>query len=110
VLPPRGVLGGRGAWVLGQRRVTGGLPARLCGEGCDASFAIVPKDSKVLLLTGAAGRDERKYGEDADRFDIHRRFDNHVSFGYGIHFCIGAALARMEGRIALEEAPKRFPE
>jgi cytochrome P450 len=67
---------------------------------------IVPKDSKVLLLTGAAGRDERKYGEDADRFDIHRRFDNHVSFGYGIHFCIGAALARMEGRIALEEALK----
>jgi len=64
----------------------------------------------VLLLTGAAGRDERKYGEDADRFDIHRRFDNHVSFGYGIHFCIGAALARMEGRIALEEALKRFPE
>ena len=43
----------------------------------------------MLLLTGAAGRDERKYGEDADRFDIHRRFDNHVSFGYGIHFCIG---------------------
>ena len=64
----------------------------------------------MLLLTGAAGRDERKYGEDADRFDIHRRFDNHVSFGYGIHFCIGAALARMEGRIALEEALKRFPE
>jgi len=64
----------------------------------------------VLLLTGVAGRDERKYGEGADRFDIHRRFDNHVSFGYGIHSCIGAALARMEGRIALEEALKRFPE
>ena len=61
-------------------------------------------------MTGAAGRDERKYGEDADRFDIHRRFDNHVSFGYGTHFCIGAALARMEGRIVLEEALKRFPE
>jgi cytochrome P450 len=61
----------------------------------------------VLLLTGAAGRDERKYGEDADRFDIHRRFDNHVSFGYGIHFCLGAALAWMEGRIALEEALRK---
>jgi cytochrome P450 len=70
----------------------------------------LPVDSKVLLITGSAGRDERKYGEDADRFDIHRRFDHHVSFGYGIHFCIGAALARMEGRIALEEALARFPE
>jgi cytochrome P450 len=70
---------------------------------------VVPKDSKVLLLTGSAGRDERKYPE-ADRFDVHRHFDHHVSFGYGIHFCIGAALARMEGRIALEEVLKRFPD
>ena len=52
----------------------------------------------MLLLTGAAGRDERKY-PDADRFDIHRSFDNHVSFGFGIHFCLGAALARLEGRV-----------
>jgi cytochrome P450 len=63
----------------------------------------------VLLLTGAAGRDERAY-PDADRFDIHRAFDLHMSFGYGIHFCLGAALARMEGRIALEETLTRFPE
>lgn len=69
----------------------------------------IPKDSKVLLLTGSAGRDERRYPE-AERFDIHRTFDQHVSFGYGIHFCIGAALARMEGRIALEEALARFPD
>jgi cytochrome P450 len=70
---------------------------------------VVPKDSIVLLLTGSAGRDERAY-PDAERFDIHREFANHVSFGYGIHFCIGAALARMEGRIALEEALERFPD
>jgi cytochrome P450 len=63
----------------------------------------------VLLLTGAAGRDERAF-PDADRFDIHRDFDLHVSFGYGIHFCLGAALARMEGRIGLEETLRRFPE
>ena len=62
----------------------------------------------MLLLTGSAGRDEREY-PDADRFDIHRRFDQHVSFGYGIHFCLGAALARLEGRVALEEALRRFP-
>ncbi|MGI0128938.1 MAG: cytochrome P450, partial [Thermoplasmata archaeon] len=69
----------------------------------------LPAGSKVLLITGSAGRDDRKYS-DADRFDIRRSFDHHVSFGYGIHFCIGAALARMEGRIALEETLKRFPE
>jgi cytochrome P450 len=70
---------------------------------------VLPEGSKVLLLTGAAGRDERAY-PDADRFDIHRAFDLHMSFGYGIHFCLGAELARMEGRIALEETLERFPE
>jgi cytochrome P450 len=69
----------------------------------------LPVDAKVLLLTGSAGRDERVY-PDADRFDIHRTFDSHVSFGYGVHFCLGAALARTEGRIGIEEALRRFPE
>ena len=68
----------------------------------------IPADSKVLLLTGSAGRDERVF-PDADRFDVRRNMEHHVSFGYGIHFCVGAALARMEGRIALEETLKRFP-
>jgi cytochrome P450 len=69
----------------------------------------IPAGSKVLLLTGSAGRDERQY-PGAEQFDIHRKFDTHLSFGYGIHFCIGAALARMEGRIALEAMLDRFPE
>jgi len=69
----------------------------------------IPAGSKVLLLTGSAGRDERAFPH-ADRFDVHRRFDQHLSFGYGIHFCLGAALARLEGRIALEETLRRFPE
>ncbi len=69
---------------------------------------VIPQGSKVLLLTGAAGRDERKF-PDADRFDVHRPIDHHVSFGYGIHFCLGAALARLEGRVALEETLRRFP-
>jgi cytochrome P450 len=71
--------------------------------------AVVPPDSKVLLLTGSAGRDERKY-PDPDRFDVHRPLDHHVSFGFGIHFCLGAALARLEGRVALEETFKRHRE
>jgi cytochrome P450 len=68
----------------------------------------IPEGSKVLLLTGSAGRDERAF-PDPDRFDIRRTMGNHVSFGYGIHFCVGAALARLEGRIAIEETLARFP-
>ena len=69
---------------------------------------VIPEGSKVLLLTGSAGRDEREY-PDADVFDVRRQFDHHVSFGHGIHFCIGAALARLEGRVALEETLRRMP-
>lgn len=68
----------------------------------------IPAGSKVLLLTASADRDERAF-PDADRFDIHREIKHHVAFGYGIHFCVGAALARQEGKIALEETLKRFP-
>jgi cytochrome P450 len=69
---------------------------------------VIPKDSKVALLTGAANRDERMF-EDPDVIDIRRDISRHVAFGYGVHFCLGAALARLEGRIALEETFKRFP-
>jgi cytochrome P450 len=62
----------------------------------------------MILLTAAANRDERKF-ENADRFDIHRTIDHHLTFGYGVHYCFGAALARVEGRIALEELVSRFP-
>ncbi len=69
----------------------------------------IPAESKVLLLTGSAGRDERAFSE-PDRFDIHRRLNHHLSFGYGPHFCLGAALARLESRIGLHETLIRFPE
>jgi cytochrome P450 len=69
---------------------------------------VIPSGSKVLLLTGSAGRDERAY-PDPDRFDVRRDLHNHVSFGYGIHYCVGAALARLEGRVALEETLQRYP-
>jgi cytochrome P450 len=68
----------------------------------------VPAGSRMLLLTGSAGRDEREF-EDPDTFRVDRKIERHVSFGYGIHFCLGASLARMEGRIALEETLRRFP-
>ena len=69
----------------------------------------VPEGSAMLLLTASANRDEQRW-PDADRFDIHRKIDHHLTFGYGIHFCLGAALARLEGRIALDEVLQRFPE
>ena len=56
-----------------------------------------------------AGHDERQY-DAPELFDIHRDFDRHVSFGFGIHLCLGAALARLEMRIAIEEFLKRFPD
>jgi cytochrome P450 len=69
---------------------------------------VVPEGSRMLLLTGSAGRDEREY-PDADRYLASRTFDRHVSLGYGVHFCLGASLARLEGRVALEESLARFP-
>jgi cytochrome P450 len=69
----------------------------------------VPAGAKMLLLTGSAGRDEREYA-DPDRFDVGRKLERHVTFGYGIHFCLGASLARLEGRVAIEETLRRFPE
>jgi cytochrome P450 len=69
----------------------------------------VPAGSAMLMLAGSANRDDRRY-PDGDRFDIHREIGQHLTFGYGIHYCLGAALARIEGRIALEEVLKRFPE
>jgi cytochrome P450 len=68
----------------------------------------VSEGSVILLLTASGNRDERKF-PDGDRFDIHRRIDHHLAFGYGVHFCMGAALARLEGRIALDEVLARFP-
>jgi cytochrome P450 len=68
----------------------------------------VPEGARVLLLTGSANRDEREF-PDPDRFDVGRRPESHVAFGYGIHFCLGASLARLESRVALEEFATRFP-
>jgi cytochrome P450 len=69
----------------------------------------IPERSHVLLLNGSANRDPREFDE-PDRFDVRRTFKRHTTFGYGAHFCLGAALARMEARIALEGTLKRFPQ
>ena len=69
----------------------------------------MPAGSTMMMLVGAANRDDRVF-DDPDRFDIHRDIRRHITFGYGIHFCLGAALARIEGRVALDEVLDRFPE
>jgi cytochrome P450 len=69
----------------------------------------VPAGSVMLFLLGSANRDDRRF-PDGDTFDIHRKDGRHLTFGNGIHLCMGAALARMEGVIALEEVLARIPE
>lgn len=69
----------------------------------------LPRGAAVLLLLGAANRDDRVF-PDSERLDVGRRPNPHVAFGHGIHFCLGATLARLIGRVALEEVLRRFPE
>jgi cytochrome P450 len=69
----------------------------------------VPAGSALLLMLASANRDERHFDQ-PDRFDIHRKPGGHLTFGRGAHFCVGSPLARLEGRIALEEVLNRFPK
>jgi cytochrome P450 len=69
---------------------------------------VVPAESKILLLNGSANRDAREF-DAPDRFDVGRVIKRHITFGYGAHYCLGAALARLEGRIALARTLARFP-
>jgi cytochrome P450 len=84
------------------------IQGRWVTRDVDIAGSTLHAATKVALLTGSADRDERMW-EDPDRINVERDMSRHVAFGYGIHFCLGAALARLEGRIALEETFKRFP-
>jgi cytochrome P450 len=68
----------------------------------------IPEGALVLLAYGSANRDEAQFPE-ADQFDITRAPNRHIAFGQGVHFCAGAPLARLEGRIALEVLSQRLP-
>jgi cytochrome P450 len=85
------------------------IQARWVTRDVELYGQVVPKGSKVALLNAAANRDERHF-PDPDRFDVGRTIDRTLAFGYGAHFCLGAALARLEGRVVLDEVLTRLPE
>ena len=84
------------------------VQARYVAQDAQCRGQTIPEGSIMLLLNGSANRDERHF-PDGERFDIHRR-GAHLSFGQGLHFCLGSALARMQARVALEEVLKRWPD
>jgi cytochrome P450 len=72
---------------------------------------VVPEGAVMVVINAATGRDQRQFPDpDPDTLDVERRIDRHLSFGFGAHVCLGASLARLESRIALDEMLKRFPE
>jgi cytochrome P450 len=84
------------------------VQARYVAHDVECRGTTVPEGSVMLLLNGSANRDERRF-PDGERFDIHRG-GGHLSFGQGVHFCLGSALARMQARVALEEVINRWPD
>jgi cytochrome P450 len=87
----------------------GPISGRYVAKAVELHGHTVPAGSAMLLLNHSANRDERRFA-DPDRFDIRRGFGQHLAFGHGVHFCLGASLTRLEGRVVLEEVLKRFPE
>ena len=85
------------------------VQARTVNRDVEYYGETVREGSIMVILNGSGNRDDRHF-PDGDRFDIHRTIDHHLSFGYGLHFCLGAALARLEGRVALDEVLQRWSD
>lgn len=84
-----------------------GLP-RMAVKDVEVGGEKIPAGSRVMLMIGAANRDPARW-PDADRFDVARDTTGHLGFGFGIHFCLGSHLARLESRCALEAIVGRLP-
>ena len=84
------------------------VQARYVAQDAELYGRAIPEGSFMLLLNASANRDESHF-PDPDRYDIHRK-GSHLSFGQGLHFCLGSALARLEARVAFEEVLKRWPD
>lgn len=101
------LLGGAIEEMLRVETPVQALP-RIATSKTELHGVTIPAGDEVSLVWGAANRDERRF-DDPDRFDIHRRNNQHLAFGHGKHFCMGANLARLEARIAFEELLLRMP-
>jgi cytochrome P450 len=88
---------------------TGHALARYVAQDVEIHGEKVPAGSAMMLLVASANRDEARW-DDGEVFDIRRRSGQHVTFGLGTHYCLGAALARLEGQIALDEFINRYPQ
>ena len=93
--------------------MTGSQPfrffARIAKRDVTLGGQLIRAGQQVLTINASGNRDEAAF-PDADRFDITRSPNRHLSFGHGIHYCLGAGLARLEARIAIEMLLKRFPD
>lgn len=84
--------------------------ARMTTRDVTIDGTTIPKDRKVMLLYASANRDEREFGDDAEVCDVTRKIRRHVALSYGPHHCIGAAVARLQARVALEELLAACPD
>ncbi|MFE6774597.1 cytochrome P450 [Streptomyces sp. NPDC057702] len=86
------------------------LPLRYAVEDIELAGTTIRKGEAILASYAAAGRDPEVHGPDADRFDATRANKEHLSFGHGVHFCVGMSLARLEATIALPAFFERYPD
>jgi cytochrome P450 len=86
-----------------------GTAGRYVAKDVELYGQVVPEGSHMALLTLSANHDDRRF-EDPDRFDVGREIAQHLTLGFGAHYCLGQALARQEARVVLEEVLARFPD
>ena len=85
------------------------IQSRWVSRDVELHDTVIPRGSRLALLNGSGDRDERHF-EDPDRFDVRRVIDRHLAFGYGTHFCVGAALARLEGTVGADRDAAAVPD
>ncbi|MBZ3904655.1 cytochrome P450 family protein [Streptomyces griseiscabiei] len=112
---------GRASWddvieeTLRAEAPVASLPLRYAVEDLDLGEfggpegVVIARGEPILAAYAAAGRSPERHGKDADVFDVTRADKEHLAFGHGVHFCLGAPLGRMEARIALPALFERFP-